>query len=95
MLTNKQVIRAVIDRKGHTHQTIIAIEEMAELTKELTKYIRGKGNHDHLLEEVADVKICIDQIQEMYNLRNEEVTEKMALKLIRLDERLRKEFDDK
>lgn len=34
---------------------IYAIEEMAELTKELTKAQRHKGNPRHIEEEVADV----------------------------------------
>ena len=92
MIINQgKTIRAVIDRFGHKHQSVIAIEEMAELTKELTKAIRGKPNHDHLVEETADVIICLIQVREMYNIKDEELQDAINSKLARLDERLKNE----
>ena len=88
IINNNGVIRAVIDRNGHKMQTVIAIEEMSELTKELTKSIRGEDRHEEILEETADVMICIRQIQEMYNLKDEELQNMINRKLDRLRERL-------
>ena len=90
IINNNGVIRAVIDRNGHKMQSVIAIEEMSELTKELTKAIRGNPNHDHLVEETADVMICVRQIREMYNIRDDELQAAINGKLTRLDERMRK-----
>jgi len=39
------------------------IEELAELQKELTKWVRGKLRKDKLLEEIQDVKIAIENIE--------------------------------
>lgn len=88
IINNNGVIRAVIDRNGHKMQTVIAIEEMSELTKELTKSIRGEDRHKEILEETADVMICIRQIKEMYNLKDEELQNMINRKLDRLRERL-------
>ncbi len=45
------------------HQIIVMIEEMAELTKELVKTLRDKKNISHLLEEMADVEIVLEQMK--------------------------------
>lgn len=89
IIKNNGVIRLVIDRYGHKHQSVIAIEEMSELTKELSKAIRGIGNHDHLVEETADVMICLLQVREMYNIKDDELQDAINRKLERLDERLK------
>lgn len=89
IINNNGVIRQVIDQNGHKMQSVIAIEEMAELQKELTKMIRNKGDHEHLVEEVADVMICIRQIREMYNIKDEELQNMINCKLKRLKERLK------
>lgn len=88
MTEEEIVLRAVIDRKGHKYQTVVAIEELSELQKELTKMIRGKGDHDHLVEEMADVIICLTQIEQMYNLRKDELNAMYDAKIQRLKERL-------
>jgi len=88
------VIRGMIDKYGHKNQTIVAIEELAELQKELTKYLRGEGNHDHLVEEFADVNIMLIQISEMYNLTDREVWEAIDFKIDRMQKDLEYEFTD-
>ncbi len=44
--------------RGHRN-LIIATEELAELSKEILKKLRGKGNLYNLLEELADVQLAI------------------------------------
>jgi NTP pyrophosphatase (non-canonical NTP hydrolase) len=83
-----EIMRAAIRKNGKAMQTVVAIEEMSELQKELTKYIRGKGNRENLIEEVADVLVMITQIQLMYALPDDEVERIMRLKLNRLKERM-------
>jgi NTP pyrophosphatase (non-canonical NTP hydrolase) len=51
---------------GSKHQLNVAVEELAELTKEITKMNRGKGSVSKLIEEIADVEIMLEQIMEMY-----------------------------
>ena len=89
IINNNGVIRQVIDQNGHKMQSVIAIEEMSELTKELSKMIRNKGNHNHLVEELADVMICLMQVREMYNIKDNELQNMINYKLERLKERLK------
>lgn len=54
---------------------VIAIEEFSELQQQLTKCLRGKMNKEHLLEEYADVLICLDWIKKYCNLTDEEIND--------------------
>lgn len=83
-----EIMRDAIRKNGKAMQTVVAIEEMSELQKELSKFIRGKGNRDNLIEEVADVLVMITQIQLMYDIPDDEVERIMYLKLNRLKERI-------
>lgn len=83
-----EIMRSAIRKNGKAMQTVVAIEEMSELQKELSKFIRGKGNRDNLIEEVADVLVMITQIQIMYYIQDDEVERIMHLKLNRLKERM-------
>ena len=43
-------------------QTVMVFEEMAELQKELCKSLRGQDNRGYIAEEIADVRIMLDQM---------------------------------
>lgn len=43
---------------GKQSQLVMAMEEMSELTKELSKNLRGADNAKALAEEIADVESC-------------------------------------
>jgi tRNA(Ile2) C34 agmatinyltransferase TiaS len=58
-----EVLQAAIEQYGEQAQMVVALEELAELQKEITKCLRGKGNPDHLAEEMADVQIVFDQLE--------------------------------
>lgn len=88
---NKTIEQAAIDKYGKTLQMVVAIEELSELIKELTKNIRGKNNHDAIVEEIADVYIMLDQVMMMNDIWLNEVVEKMHEKLNRLKERINEE----
>jgi NTP pyrophosphatase (non-canonical NTP hydrolase) len=68
---------------GFDNQASIAIEEMAELTKELIKKKRGEFNNKEIIEEIADVQIMISQLSEYFGNKN--VQEMIEYKLARLD----------
>ena len=75
------------DKYGLEAQLIVAIEELSELQKELTKHLRGKGSRKNIAEEVADVEIMIEQIRYLFNLGiSVEMVKK--IKLERLEKRL-------
>lgn len=64
----RAVLCKAIDTYGVDAQCKMAIEEMSELTKELCKYFRGVDNADYIAEEVADVRIMLDQLCIMFGI---------------------------
>lgn len=82
--TYKQAIKTY----GEHAQKLMAIEEMSELTKEICKDFRGKLDREHLIEEMADVTITIDQLMMMYKITFEEIQKVRERKFERLKERL-------
>ena len=69
---NETVFEKVINDNGTMIQSVIAIEEIAELQSAFMEFISNpnKGIHckENLSEEIADVLICIKQLQLMYGL---------------------------
>ena len=72
----------------------MAIEERSELTKEICKDFRGKLDREHLIEEMADVTITIDQMMLMYKISRFEIEQMRIKKMERLKERLEKQNDE-
>ena len=57
------LLAKAIQHYGADGQITVAIEEMAELTKELCKTKRGEMDLDHIAEEISDVGIMIEQLK--------------------------------
>jgi hypothetical protein len=86
--SQRNIYEEVVKKCGIEHQLIICIEELSELQKEICKYLRTGEHLQELAEEMADVEICLDQIQLYFHLCKE-VQKQKAGKLIRLEERLK------
>lgn len=73
---------------GEVNQILVAIEELQELGKVLTKIARGRTKRSsmQLIEELADVDICIEQIKYHYNINNRQLAIYKNFKLDRLNE---------
>lgn len=96
-MTNQDLIKIykqAIKTYGKKAQKLMAIEEMSELTKEICKDFRGKLNREHLIEEIIDVIITIDQLIMMYEISKEEIVSMCIRKMNRLKERLEKQNDE-
>ena len=63
---------------------IIAIEELSELQKELTKYMRGHRDELGLAEEMADVILMLVYISEICNVPFDQVYKALNVKLDRI-----------
>lgn len=90
-MNHKEIIdtyKQAIETYGEKAQKLMAIEEMSELTKEICKDFRGKLDREHLIEEMADVTITIDQLMMMYKITFEEIKKVRERKFERLKERL-------
>lgn len=65
-----KIYKDALEFFGCTSQKIMVIEEMSELTKELCKDLRDRGNIEDIADELADVEITLAQIKEIYNIHN-------------------------
>lgn len=96
-MNHKEIIdtyKQAIDTYGVRAQKLMAIEEMSELTKEICKDFRGKLNREHLIEEMTDVLITMDQMMIMYEISVNEIKQMREGKLERLKERMDKANDE-
>ena len=90
-----------MDRYGIKMQSLVAMEELAELQKAISKLVRNseektkslefKGLRHNLIEEMADVIICMDQLKEYYNINHAEIQSTIASKQARQAKRLEEE----
>lgn len=73
--------------RGYTNM-IIAIEEFAECSKEITKVLRGKPDRVHLIEELADVQLSIMYIQEILQISDSCLKKAISVKMKRVNDTL-------
>ena len=78
-----EVIKIIADHYGKENQTIKAIEELAELIQAL-----AKGDIENIKEEIADVRVMLEQIEYLYGVSDDEITLRMCPKLCRQLERM-------
>jgi hypothetical protein len=75
---------------GIDAQVTKAIEELSELQKELCKFLLDDGNMEHINEEMADVKIMVEQLELI--LENKEAVKAVKkAKIQRLSDRIDEE----
>lgn len=86
MIIDKEIINESIKKYGIGMQTVVCMEELAELIKELSKILRGKKNQENLIEELADVYICLETIKQI-NIVDDN---KLQCEIYRKQERQRK-----
>lgn len=91
-MTTNQIMEEAVSHFGAPGQTVKAIEEMAELQKELCKYLNENEisleRLDSISQEMADVEIMLEQLKIIFS-NQERVEEWKKLKLLRLEYRLK------
>ena len=90
-----------MNRYGIERQSLVAMEELSELQKAISKLVRNpeektkplefKGLRHNLIEEMADVIICMDQLKELYQIERPEIQELIQAKQARQRRRLEEE----
>ena len=86
-MKNKDLFEQAIEKWGTGFQHIMVMEECAELIKECSKQLRGRGEYNKIIEEMADVSILIDQLKVMHGISEEEfenVCDKKIQKLVKM-----------
>lgn len=87
---NKGVIAESILHYGKNNQSTVCMEECAELIQAISKAKRGKINRDNMIEEIADVLICIEMLKQMYMITDEKINKWIEKKQAREAERMEK-----
>lgn len=85
----QQVYDLALGKYGSKMQATVAIEEMSEVVKEITKMLRGKLDREHMAEEIADATIMLEQLRQMLNI-NDSVCRWMDYKVRKLYEKVKK-----
>jgi hypothetical protein len=83
----QDIYKRLEKQHGRNHQLAVAIEEMAELTKEISKLLREDSytNSKKICEEIADVTIVLEQCQRFFDPDNRVIDFIIDFKLKRLD----------
>lgn len=81
------VLKEAVRRYGDAQLNMV-IEEMSELTKEICKLKRNKLDRNHIIEEIADVEIMLEQLKYMLHVEDYEIDNYRELKINRLAYRL-------
>ncbi len=87
-------MKEIIKFYGKEHQSRIAMEECAELIQAINKCMRypdDKKSKENLIEEIADVLICIIQLRIMYHITNDAIKKLIFEKLDRTYKRLERD----
>lgn len=78
-----------IDHYGKQLQSIVCMEECAELIQAISKKLRDPTSpNDHLAEEMADVIICLNLLKLMYGITDKEIHNRVVAKTLRLSKRM-------
>ena len=87
---DESVITKSIKHYGAEIQSTVCMEECAELIQAISKAKRGKINRDNMIEEIADVLICIEMLKQMYMISDEKINKWIEKKQAREVERMEK-----
>lgn len=91
MLEINEIAKRAIATNGGVFQSMVAMEECSELIQAISKCIREPHDEKarkHLVEEMADVLICLGQLKNIYQVTDWELQIWTATKLDRLERRL-------
>lgn len=96
-------MKCIADEHGYEAQSRQLIEEMAELTQAINKMWRVDATHcektdkshieayKHIIEEIADVEICLEQVKWLLNIDESVLEEWKVMKIERSISRIEKE----
>ncbi|MCL2017597.1 MAG: hypothetical protein FWG80_02390 [Alphaproteobacteria bacterium] len=81
------VLKENLRLRGSDIRISMAVEEMAELTKELMKHKRGKENIYDITEEIADCFIVLEGLKPTLGIEDSKIQQVIDSKIERLDRR--------
>lgn len=90
MLEINEIAKRAIATNGSVFQSMIAMEECSELSQAISKCIRYEDEdaRKHLVEEMADVHIMLEQLKQIYDVKELELSLWISTKLRKLERSL-------
>jgi NTP pyrophosphatase (non-canonical NTP hydrolase) len=85
-MTEQDIYAEALAKWGFEAQTLMAVEEAAELQQALLHYMRGKALAVDVVDEIADMTIMCRQMANIFG--SEDVDKRIQFKLERLEKRL-------
>lgn len=73
------------------YNLIIASQELSELNFEITNALRGKYDEIGMIEEIADVLLCIEYIKQIFNISDMDIYKATQIKIKRVEEHISKD----
>ena len=92
---NQKIVKKAVEYYGEDYMATVCMEECAELVQAISKMKRGENDKYHLAEEMGDVLICIENLQEIYGIENEEIQKWIAGKQGRTLDRMGVSIEEK
>lgn len=83
----KQSLKPISNNNDGTLNLVIVMEEFMEISKEISKYLRGKGDKVALTEELADAYLSIKYVQQICDISDDELNKAINVKAKRQDKR--------
>ena len=87
---DENIVARSVDHYGEEIQATVCMEECAELIQAISKEKRGKIDRDNMIEEIADVLICIEMLKQMYMISEDKINKWIENKQAREAERMEK-----
>lgn len=92
---NSEMVTESIRNYGKAEQSVVSMEECAELIQVISKLLRGsKSERYHLCEEMADVYICLENLKQIYGIDAKHIREFIRAKQNRTKDRIITELDE-
>ena len=91
---NTEIVSNSLDTYGNGIQLVVCMEELSELSQAISKEIRGVGDRSNLVEEMADVIICLEILKQIFAVTNVEIEEWVKFKQGRTLKRIKYEKKD-
>lgn len=88
---NKDIIERSIKEYGRITQSVICMEKCSKLIQAISKQIRGMGSKESLIEEMADVTICLEMLKDIYDIDDTEIGQQIQHKQDRMEQRMNRE----
>ena len=83
LILYEEKLKRSIELNGKIKKKIIAMEECGELIQAISKDLRDEYDHENLIEEMADVYICLENLKIMNKITDRDIQGYVEYKVAR------------